>query len=582
MSHQRVSFEPRYDFELTDTPTSQQRWREWGDESPTGPPSLASGYSNLELPITKKSASQTSLPTEWKPSTRVKLIVLTMCTVTLLIALDATSLSVALPVMAEELNADAITAFWAGTSYLLCATVFQPTLSSLSGIFGRKPVIIFALTLFTAGAIIAALANNFTVILVGRCIQGVGGGGLIALAEIVITDCVPMRQRGKYFAFLSGTNSLGSVAGPVVGGGFSGEVSWRWIFWINIPFCVVLAVMIPLFVKLKLRREGMLAKLMKVDWFGSFIFVSSTTSLLIPLSWGGVMYSWSSWRTLLPLLAGLAGLTIFVLWEIYGAENPTINMRLFMDRNAAAGYFSAATAGLILWSLLYYLPIYFELVKGYTPMQAGLACFPETFTVMPAAVVTGVLITKTGRYRWALWGGWSLTATGMGIMYMIDVGTPMRHWIPMNVVAGVGLGMVFPGTNYCIQSGASDKDMATAVGLYSFMRWVGQGLGIAAGGVIFQNALKNELKKFPELASGAHGYTTDAVGIVGFIKRMPSGPLKTQFVQAYTNALQIVWISMLGFALAGLFATIWVRELTLDRELKTEQAVVEEDGDERR
>jgi len=168
---------------------------------------------------------------EFKPGWRLILAFVSLSFVTLMVALDATSISVALPIMAKSLGGTAIEAFWAGTSFLLTSTVFQPALGNFSSIFGRKPIIYISLTIFGVGAIIAALAKNFGVILAGRSIQGIGGGGVITLTEIMVTDLVPLRERGKWFSFISAMWALGTVVGPLLGGGFSQNVDWTWIFW---------------------------------------------------------------------------------------------------------------------------------------------------------------------------------------------------------------------------------------------------------------------------------------------------------------------------------------------------------------
>ncbi|EGE09577.1 hypothetical protein TEQG_08520, partial [Trichophyton equinum CBS 127.97] len=201
-----------------------------------------------------------------------------------------TSISVALPIIASKLHGSAIEAFWSGTSFLLCSTVFQPSFASFSNIFGRKPMTLIALTLFFVGTLVSGLSNNFTQMLVGRSIQGVGGGGIIALTEIVVTDLIPMRERGKYFGILSSMWSLGSVLGPVLGGGFSQNVSWRWIFYINFPFVGISLIFIILFFKLTRIPDSLATKLRRIDYIGSALFIASAVSFLIPVTWGGVMY----------------------------------------------------------------------------------------------------------------------------------------------------------------------------------------------------------------------------------------------------------------------------------------------------
>lgn len=240
--------------------------------------------------------------------------------------------------MARLLNGTAIQAFWAGTSFLLTSTVFQPPIGAFSHIFGRKPMIYISLAFFLAGAIIAAVADNFTVVLVGRSIQGIGGGGIISLTEIVVTDLVPLRERGKWFSMLSAMWSLGTVVGPLLGGGFAQNVTWRWIFWINLPFIGVGVVLITAFLTLNYKTGSFLYKLGRVDWVGTVVFVAATTGFLIPISWGGVMYAWDSWRTLVPLILCGVALVGFVFYEEYVPAEPLIRSSVFKNRTAAVTY----------------------------------------------------------------------------------------------------------------------------------------------------------------------------------------------------------------------------------------------------
>ena len=193
-----------------------------------------------------------------------------------------------------KIHGTAIEAFWSGTSFLLASTVFQPSFASFSHIFGRKPMIMTAMVLFTVGCIVCATSPNFSQLLIGRSVQGVGGGGLIALTEIMVTDLVPMRLRGKYFGFISGAWALGSVSRPIIGGSFAQKVSWRWLFYLNLPIVVVGFVFVPIFLRLKFKPEHLVTKLKKVDWLGAFLFVASSTSFLIPITWvssiSGTMY----------------------------------------------------------------------------------------------------------------------------------------------------------------------------------------------------------------------------------------------------------------------------------------------------
>ncbi|KAF3922626.1 hypothetical protein ABW21_db0200329 [Orbilia brochopaga] len=530
------------------------------------PGPVAGGESTLR-------SDKSSAP-EFKLDWRLGLAFASLMIITLAAALDATIISVALPIMAKELGGSATEAFWTGTSFLLASTVIQPIFGSFCHIFGRKPMVLTALVFFTVGAILCAVAKDFTLILVGRTIQGIGGGGIIAVSEIILTDLVPLRERGKYFGFLSTMWALGSVLGPVLGGVFSEKVSWTWVFWINLPFCGIGFVMIPLFLKLNFIPTSMAAKLRRIDWVGSTIFIGSCTSFLIPITWGGTMYAWNSWRTLVPLIVGGAGLVAFIFYEMYVASDPLIRMGVFKQRTAAVSYAGTFVHGIILWGLLYYLPLYYLAVKDQSPIIAGVSVFPQTFTVAPASVIVGIVVSITGKFRWAVYAGWALTILGVGLLYLLDVTTSTVAWIFINLVSGVGTGMLFPAMGLGIQAAAPLGDTGYAVAMFSFFRAFGQTFGVAVGGMAFQNFLKSKLAQFPELAGVAEEYAKDAAALVEVIKAMPFGQpdqMREHLVWCYAAALKNVWLVFLGFAIIGGIFAIFTEDLSLDREHDTDQ-----------
>ncbi|KAK2821825.1 hypothetical protein FQN49_007636 [Arthroderma sp. PD_2] len=514
---------------------------------------------------------------EFRPTKRTWLIFLTLSVLTLMVALDGTSISVALPIIATKLNGSAIEAFWSGTSFLLCSTVFQPSFASFSNIFGRKPIILIALTFFFVGTLVSGLSKGFTQMLVGRSIQGVGGGGLIALTEIVITDIVPMRERGKYFGILSSMWSLGSVLGPVLGGGFSQNVSWRWIFYINFPFIGIGAVFIVLFFALTGIPDSLAVKLRKIDYIGAVLFVCSAVSFLIPVTWGGVMYDWSSWRTLVPLILGIVGLVCFMLYETYIAVDPMIPVTVFATRTAIVTYIETVLHGLVLWCGLYYMPLYFETVKEYSPILSGVALFPLSFTVAPSAVVVGVITTLTGRYRWSIWVGFLLSTVGMGLFAILKVTTSVVGWIFLMLPAGVGLGMLFPGLGFAVQASALKGHMSMAVAMFSFFRAFGQAIGVAIGGVIFQNRMVNKLQKYPEFSAPgiAEALSKDAAKLVQIARAMPEGTQKMHLKEAFTDSLRYVWIvCCVLMAIAGLLSLL-TASYDLNQGIDSDQMLVE-------
>ncbi|KAJ5547279.1 hypothetical protein N7494_004864 [Penicillium frequentans] len=535
--------------------------------------------SEKPAPLTKTSRPSSVMTTDPPPDDAFKLdrrgvlVFFTLAVLTLMAALDGTSLSVALPTISEELNGTAIEAFWSGTSFLLSSTVFQPSFASLSNIFGRRPMVLIAILFFCVGAIVSSVAKNFTYMLVGRTIQGVGGGGIIALGEVIITDIVPLRYRGQYFGIMSAMWSLGSVTGPILGGGFAENVTWRWIFYINFPFIAFGAVFVCLFLNLKVLPGSLAEKIRQIDYVGTILFVGSLSSFLIPITWGGVSYAWSSWHTLVPLIIGAVGLLVFAFYEYRFASDPIIPPRVFVNRTATVSFIGSVLQGLILWCTLYYLPLYYEAVKEFSPVLSGVALFPETFTVAPSAMVVGILITITGRYRWAIWLGWTVSTIGLGLMWLIKVETSTYGWILLNIVPGLGLGVLFPSLGYAVQASAEPDHLAIAVAMFSFFRALGQAIGVAVGGVIFQNQMYKNLLKYPALAPMASTYSQDASGLVQVIKNMADGATKLHLKEAYTDSLRIVWVVCCAISGVALLFSLLTESYDLDKALQTSQGL---------
>ena len=273
----------------------------------------------------------------------------------------------------------------------------------------------------------------------------------------------------------------------------------------------------------------------------------------------------------MPLLIGIAGLVLFVIFEEYVAEEPLIRLDVFKNRTAAASYFQTTIHGLILWSVLYYLPLYYEAVKGETPILSGVSLFPQTFTVAPMAVVTGIAITMLGYYRWAIWAGWIITTLGIGLLYLLDVHTSTVAWIFLNLVSGIGMGLLFPSMAFAIQAASTNKDLAFAVAMFAFFRAFGQAIGVAIGGTIFQNQMKVKLAAYPLLAPRASEYAADASSLVQIIKSMQEGIAKDQLIQSYADSLKTVWAVMCGLAFVALLSSFFIKSLDINRALETEQ-----------
>lgn len=337
--------------------------------------------------------------------------------------------------------------------------------------------------------------------------------------------------------------------------------------------------MVVLFLKLNIVPESIRAKLRRVDWIGSVLFVGSTTSFLIPLTWGGVMYPWNHWRTLVPLLIGVVGIVAFGFYEKYVAVEPTFRLSVFGNRTAILGFFETLLHGILVWTLLYYQPLYYLAVKEYSPIISGVALFPATFTVAPMSVITGIAITKTNAYRWTIWTGWLLATLGLGLTILMDVGTSIPAWIFINIVPGIGLGILFPSLQFQIQAASSNKDMAFAVGTFTFFRTFGQAVGVAIGGTIFQNQMIQKLQAFPRYAEQASELAKDAAALVEIIRATPAGPDKLDLQTAYTDSIRTIYIVLTALAGVGLACCFFIKAYDINVALETDHGLVEKPKD---
>ena len=224
--------------------------------------------------------------------------------------------------------------------------------------------------------------------------------------------------------------------------------------------------------------------------------------------------------------------------------------------------------------MLYYGPLYFEACKSLSPTVAGIALFPVTFTVAPASVIVGILTAITGRYRWALWAGWTLATLGMGLLYLQTPYTSTVAWVFLNLVPGLGTGILFAGMGIAIPAAADPKDMAHAVAFYSFFRAFGQGIGVAVGGVVFQNVMKRKLEGFEELKEFAGEWSKDAAALVQVLKTMNKGVVRDELAVAYADSLKVVWATMCGLAAVAMVSSVFVKGYSLEREMETEQGFV--------
>ncbi|KAK0640741.1 major facilitator superfamily domain-containing protein, partial [Cercophora newfieldiana] len=380
-------------------------------------------------------------------------------------------------------------AFWLGSSAALTSTLIQPCCACLCDIFGRKGALGFSATSLAAGSLLALAAQNYATLITGRCFQGIGAGGVSAIIDIIITDMVPLRFRGQWFAYIGVPWAIGTTIGPIVSGILTSNGSWRWICTINCLMCII-AIPPCIWTLPRLPRdENWRLALRNVDYTGFTILSASLVAVLVPIMQATTVYAWTDFETLVPLSLGVAGLCAFLFFEHSVAKHPLVPLSRFQNRTCLLTFLCTALHGLVVWCLMYYLPLYYQAVRGFTALQSGLAVLPETLTIVPASMAVGFLIGRSGRYRWAIWSGWTLSASGMGLLYLLDEHTSTVKWVCLNLPAGLGMGMLFGAMGFPIQAAVDPESVPLAVSLFSFWRAFGATLGISIGSSIFASEL---------------------------------------------------------------------------------------------
>ncbi|RKP37889.1 major facilitator superfamily domain-containing protein [Dimargaris cristalligena] len=394
-------------------------------------------------------------------------IMIGLCLGTFLAFIDLTIVATALPEIGTQLNAfDEIT--WVASSYMLTATALQPLYGKFSDIFGRVPVILFALVVFMVGCAICGAAQNIMTLIIARGLAGIGGAGLISLSMIIVSDIVPLNKRALFLGIFGGIFAIASIAGPLLGGAFTDYVSWRWVFYINLPIGAVTLLVVIFFLRIPHPKGSMLAKLRKIDYLGTFLLVAGIVFILLAILWGGKDYPWDDKRIIAFFCVGFILIIFFVLAEIYVVPEPIIPMTLFRSRNVCISYVNTLLLGIAVLGVIFYLPIYFSVVRGDSATQAGIKLLPFMLGMVAGIAVSGVYINKTGRCREMVWVGSVIATVGAGLMTTLSVDLSIGHIIGYLLILGIGLGFSFQTMLMIGQSAAEESEVAVVTACYNF------------------------------------------------------------------------------------------------------------------
>lgn len=396
----------------------------------------------------------------------------------LLAALDQTIVLPALPTIARALgHAEYLP--WIVTGYLLTATAMAPLYGKISDVYGRRPVIYAAILIFLLGSLVSALAPNMLVLVIGRAIQGAGGGGLFALTQTVIGDLVPPRERARYAAWISGTWAVASVAGPLLGGVFAEHLHWSLIFWINLPigFLAMAIINNPL------KKLPIAAKHHRIDGLGAVLLVIATALLLLALNWGGSTYPWFS-PEILGLVACSAAFWALFALRLLRASEPLISLEVLGNRIVLAGTLSMFLLQAANIGASVYLPVYLQSVVGLSVSESGIAMLGLLLGTVAGATFSGRMIPRFVHYKRIAMVGVSLAIACIGVLSAIATHASLLEVEILTTLIGLGSGTTFPVSTVSVQNAVDRAHLGVATGVLTFLRTLGGALGVALLGAV--------------------------------------------------------------------------------------------------
>ncbi|ROW06185.1 hypothetical protein VMCG_04704 [Cytospora schulzeri] len=465
-----------------------------------------------------------------------------LCLTSMLAAVESTVTSTALPYIVHELAAGDMYV-WFVNAYFLTSASILPVIGQLADIFGRRWVVVGVVAIFTLGS----------------GISGIGGGGINLLIEVVVSDLVPLRERGNYMALIFAVFCLGTAIGPFVGGSK----------FIN-PLLRLPTACYSLFLRIRYdRTTSLVSRLQRIDYGGTAILVASVTSILIALSWGGARYSWSSWHVVIPLILGAVGLVLYHYYETARwVEHPTLPEGIFVKRTAAAGLLMAFFSFILMYWGLYFLPVYFQAVLGATTTMSGVWLLPPVLVEVPFSVIGGIILSKTGRYK---------PLHLIAFAFMTLGHTPKAEWVIAQMIPAVGIGFMMSTNLSSVQADLSEKDVASATAAFTFMRSHGAIWGVSMPAAVFNASFAAESYRITNASvrqslGGGRAYSFVTAALVNSF----APETREQVIDVFTQALRTVWLVSIAFAAVGLLLVCMEKEIVLRTDLETEFGLEDE------
>lgn len=471
--------------------------------------------------------------------------------------LSSTVVSNALPIIIPDLGGTESGYTWVVVAALLATTISTPIWGKLADLFSKKILVQIALVIFVVASAVAGLSQNMETLISMRVLQGIGGGGLTALAQVIMATMISPRERGKYSGYLGATFALATVGGPLIGGVLTEHLSWHWCFYVGVPFAVAAFIVLQLKLKLPvIKRE------VHIDYLGSILLAAGVSSLLIWVSLAGQQFDWWSWQTWLMVGGGLALLALTVLAERTAPE-PIIPLRFFRSRTIVLSSLASLFVGIALFGGTVFLSQYFQLARGESPTMAGVMTIPLIAGLFLSSTISGQIISRTGRYKvWVLIGGVLMTA-GLGLLATIAFDT--NYWVvaPYMFLIGAGVGMMMQNLVLAVQNITAPQDLGAASSFIAFTRSLGGAIGVSALGALLAHRVVDHLTE-GLAAAGIDPAQAGAAGGSGIpnLSLLPE-PIRGVVQSAYGSAIADVFLVAAPFALLSLIIAAFLKEVVL-------------------